>query len=300
METQEQFVRFNQRRKKGRLLAGLFLLIAGGILLLRELHLLFIPEWIFSWPMLLIVLGLFSGLRSGFRNPNWFILSFIGIVFLFDQINIGFNFHRFILPIVLFGIGGLLILKPRRNYGGSCGGPYRGRKRNDGWNKGYDAWRRYEKEEPLESKQDESNLKDANYDPKKESNNPGNKEFDKADYYQHSNTKDDLLDANSVFGGIKKVVYSKNFKGGFISCVFGGFEIDLMNADIDGEATIDVNLVFGGGKILVPSHWNVRIEIEPLFGGVEYKNPDNPIFSPDKLLIIKGLCLFGGLEIKSY
>ena len=48
----------------------------------------------------------------------------------------------------------------------------------------------------------------------------------------------------------------------------------------------------------VPSDWNIKIEAFNIFGGYEMKrNPD--LVDINKTLIIKGVCAFGGGEIKS-
>jgi len=110
---------------------------------------------------------------------------------------------------------------------------------------------------------------------------------------------DNYIDTNSVFGGSKKKVMSKDFKGGEINCVFGGNDLDFMQADINGTATLDVNVVFGGAKLLVPNHWKVQSNVDCAFGAVEDKRRDATEVS-DKTLILKGSVVFGGIEIKSY
>src|SRR5690349_22431252 len=42
-----------------------------------------------------------------------------------------------------------------------------------------------------------------------------------------------FIDVTAVFGGIKKNVLSKNFKGGDITSFMGGSEIDLSQADFN-------------------------------------------------------------------
>jgi len=102
-----------------------------------------------------------------------------------------------------------------------------------------------------------------------------------------------------VFGGTKKKVMSKDFKGGEINCVFGGNDLDFMQADINGSAVLEVNVVFGGAKLLVPNHWKVQSDVDCAFGAVEDKRRDATEVS-DKTLVLKGTVAFGGIEIKSY
>ena len=37
--------------------------------------------------------------------------------------------------------------------------------------------------------------------------------------------------------------------------MFGGAEINFMQADIQGRVELEVNQVFGGTKLIVPAHW---------------------------------------------
>jgi hypothetical protein len=112
---------------------------------------------------------------------------------------------------------------------------------------------------------------------------------------------EDMLDSVSIFGGVKKVVTSKNFKGGDIVCFMGGAEINLSQADIQGPATIELFQAFGGTKLVVPPHWEVKSEAIAIFAGIEDKRPPQPgVFDPTKVLILKGTTIFGGIEIKSY
>ena len=118
-----------------------------------------------------------------------------------------------------------------------------------------------------------------------------------------SDTKDneEYLDVHAVFGGVKKNIQSKNFKGGEIVCFMGGAEISFMQADIQHPVVLEVNNVFGGTKLIIPGNWEVQTEISAMFGGVEDKrNFQNNIPDPDKKIILRGSCVFGGIEINNY
>ncbi len=112
---------------------------------------------------------------------------------------------------------------------------------------------------------------------------------------------DDFIDGVSIFGSIKKQVVTKNFRGADLFTLFGGTEINLTQADFQSRAVVDLVTIFGGAEIIVPSDWTVQSEMVSIFGGMEdtrfQKNTDE---MSNKVLILKGTCVFGGVEIKSY
>lgn len=94
---------------------------------------------------------------------------------------------------------------------------------------------------------------------------------------------------------------SKNFKGGDITNFMGGTEIDLTQADINGQIKIDATNIFGGTKLIVPPTWDVHSNVTCIFGGVDDKRQFNgEILNPDKVIHLDGTCLFGGIEIRSF
>ncbi|MBI5730757.1 MAG: hypothetical protein HY963_06435 [Ignavibacteriales bacterium] len=112
----------------------------------------------------------------------------------------------------------------------------------------------------------------------------------------------DYVESISIFGGSSKIVNSDNFKGGNIVSIFGGSEINLTNSKLaEGENNIEITAVFGGSTLIVPSDWNVELDVLPIFGGFgdkRMKDPNKKIQEGRKLLI-KGIVLFGGGEIKT-
>lgn len=112
---------------------------------------------------------------------------------------------------------------------------------------------------------------------------------------------DDYVDSTSIFGSDKKVILSKNFRGGDIVNVFGGSELDLTQADINGKVKLEVTALFGGATLVVPSHWIIRSEAVTIFGGISDKRKFTNFSENDgKTLLLTGTVIFGGIEIKSY
>ncbi|HSH64898.1 MAG TPA: LiaF domain-containing protein, partial [Bacteroidia bacterium] len=114
---------------------------------------------------------------------------------------------------------------------------------------------------------------------------------------------DDIIDGVTFMGGIKKKIISKNFKGGDITVIFGGVELNFAQADMTDKATLDVTQIFGGTKIIVPANWEIKSELVSVFGSIEDKRMMQPSAIGNencKTLILKGTTFFGGIEIKSF
>ena len=110
------------------------------------------------------------------------------------------------------------------------------------------------------------------------------------------------IDEVAVFGGGKKLISVDNFNGGKITTIFGGFEINLLDSKLaEGESKIELFAMFGGTTIFVPSDWEVKLDVISIFGGFSdsRKFLTKSSISASKILIVKGLVLFGGGEIKN-
>ncbi len=119
---------------------------------------------------------------------------------------------------------------------------------------------------------------------------------------QNDESRDDRLELIAVFAGNKKVMVSKNFKGGEIVSVFGGNEINLSKCDINGRVQLEIVQVFGGTKLIVPSNWRIQSEIVSVFGGLDDKRNIIDFNNNDdsKILVIIGVSILGGIDIRSY
>jgi predicted membrane protein len=110
------------------------------------------------------------------------------------------------------------------------------------------------------------------------------------------------FDAFYIFGGGERRVSAKNFQYARLMSVFGGYKVDLRSADMEGDtAVLEANAVFGGGEIIVPEHWIIVMQGVGIFGAYEDKSrhfqPDAS--KPTKTLVVKGVAVFGGIEIKN-
>jgi hypothetical protein len=113
----------------------------------------------------------------------------------------------------------------------------------------------------------------------------------------------DFIDEVAVFSGGDRIITSQNFKGGRILSVFGGSKINLMNAKLaEGRQVLDTMSIFGGSNIIVPAGWTVKVEVVAIFGGFSDKRERMPnlVYDQNTMLVIKGMAIFGGGEVKSY
>lgn len=103
----------------------------------------------------------------------------------------------------------------------------------------------------------------------------------------------------AIMGGYARQNTSREFRGGELTAVMGGCELDLRHASMtEGEATIEIFAFWGGIEIKVPEDWNVAVKVMPIMGGVEDKSVP-PKNSSNKLLTITGYTIMGGAEIKN-
>lgn len=101
----------NQKANHGRVILGAIILIIGGILLIDQLNLFFIPEWIWSWPMILIAVGIYIGAKSNFHNLSWLILILIGSAFLLDDAVPNLMVSDYIWPVGLIVFGAYILMR---------------------------------------------------------------------------------------------------------------------------------------------------------------------------------------------
>jgi hypothetical protein len=120
-----------------------------------------------------------------------------------------------------------------------------------------------------------------------------------------------LNEVNIFWGGRKKII-AKQFVGGEVVAIFGGYEIDLTEAEMAGDyIEIEAVNIFGGGEIRVPLGWDVYMQAVGIFGGcgdrtrhpdpvpAGAKNPDGSPAPQPKRLIVKGVAIFGGLTVRN-
>jgi predicted membrane protein len=225
-----------------RALVGVILVLVGLFLVLRNTGIFpdFIYHIIFSWPMLLVTIGLVITIGSSGGKSSGIIVMAVGAFFLIPHIfRETFDVNMF-WPSIFIIIGIVFIFSKRK-----------------GWNT--------------------------------VSTSP--------------QVGDDYIDYVHIFSGGERQIVSENFRGGKVTAIFGGSEIDLTKAKLaPGVSELEIACIFGGSTIIVPDDWNVRIDVVPILGGFGDSRKLNPgrVVDPSKQLVIKGAVIFGGGEVKSY
>lgn len=247
------------------LIIGLVVLMAGVLLFVDRLGLLALPWWLFTWPMILIVIGFVVGASKGFRSVEWVVLMLIGLFFIIDDVP-GWEYIRpYSLSLGLITIGLFIIFRSSL----------------------FISLFRSQKDERMGDR---------------DLNEIGRvtEIFGADEQKKGSGSAEEYVDLTSIFGGIKRRIFSKSFKGGDITNFFGGTELDLTQADIEGRIKLDVVQVFGSMKLMVPSNWVIKSDLTTIFGGIEDKRSVPEITNANKVVVLDGVCIFGGVEIKSF
>lgn len=231
-----------QRLTNNKVIIGVILVIAGLFLVIRNTGFFpgFIDNVIFSWPMLLVAIGLVMTLGASEKTAGIIVMAvggFFMVPLLFRET---FHMYNMFWPSIFIIVGVVFILSKRRGWGSVT-------------SKGM--------------------------------------------------VGDDYIDYVNVFSGGERQIVSQNFKGGKISAVFGGIELDLTKAKLSqGVSGLEIACVFGGATIIVPDDWYITIDVTPILGGFSDSRKLIPgrTVDPSKHLIIKGAVIFGGGEVKSY
>ena len=266
-EVEHKYLSWQKSTKRGKIAAGLIVVTFGTLYLLKGLNV-DIPSWVFSWEMILMGIGIVILIRSKFRSLPGYLIILAGNIFLLHEWYPKAVNMSILWPILLIFAGiGIIIRSQRahhhhRRFGGKREAKHFNR----------DQWKKL-KEQEISAFGDLDDI-----------------------------SQDDFIDAVSIFGGVHKNVVSKQFKGADIVTIFGGNELNLSQADFTEKVIMDITNIFGGTTLVVPNNWQINSEMVVLFGGIEDKRtPITPAPGEiEKIVVLKGTCLFGGIEINSY
>jgi len=277
---------FTKPRNDGSIAFGVILLGIGIVLLLKKFGL-FIPSWVFTWPMILIVIGVFTLINQQFKSFMGSVILFIGVYFLLKrEFDLDFGIDQFIWPVGLIVLGIYLIINKKKEH--------------RALEKVWQNW-----EDSRKNKADAKNSERIASTDLVKDRNSSSEESPKAPdsgFVRATGTAFlDRINERVIFSGVNRKLMTKNFQGGKATVIFGSLDLDLTKADFTGVISLDLEVGFGGVKLIIPPHWDVRTEVSNIAAGLE----DKRMFreggvDTNKVLILKGTLLFSGLEIKSF
>ena len=252
---------FRSRISHNKALMGIFIVIIGIALLLKQIPGVgqLLPDWLFTWPMILIIIGAFVFLKNGFGGLPFIV---VGLFFLLREEGLlNERIRQYVAPIIVICIGIIFILKRNQHQSSHC--------------------------------------RKAQMRRRMRGRNRMGRECDFSNWDYEDKSSEDYIDINSVFGSTEKSMFTKSYKGGNINCAFGGAKINLSQADIDDRAILNVSVAFGGAEIIVPANWQVQNDLTAILGGIEDNRRMTANDDNKKTLILRGGIFCGGVEIKN-
>ncbi len=100
----------------------------------------------------------------------------------------------------------------------------------------------------------------------------------------------------STFSGQNINFDKEEFKGTTLNAVFGGIELDLRKAIINGDVVINATSIFGGINVYAPKNCRIKIKSNSIFGGVSNQRKFEKN-EGEHTIYINASCIFGGVEI---
>jgi predicted membrane protein len=261
---EEMWKNLEEQHRRGKIVGGIAIVVAGSLFLARELGVLF-PPWFFTWKIALIAFGVFGFLKHGFHRLGWLIPILVGGAFLHSDLYPEMATKPLLWPILVIIFGLVVIFKPRKKHN-------------------HLRWKKWQKHRHFkEQYYKESCATDC-------------------DNSVASSTSEDIIDTVSIMSGVKKNVLSKTFKSGDIVVVMAGAELNFSQADFNETATLEITAVLGGVKLIIPANWETKSELVCIMGNVEDKRAIQPsvVGGAKKVLVLTGNVIMGGIEIRNY
>jgi hypothetical protein len=259
-----------------RLIVGLLIILLGGTLLADNLGWFEARHILRSlWPLALVAVGV-----AMIRHPQhkrsraWgWVLVTVGFWIFADKIGwIHVSLGQLILPGILLFVGGVLVFR-------SLSGPPSG---------------------PTTSTPSTPAANGATSTNGSTSTHGASTGFTGTSFgsAQASDTAE-FVRSFAMLSGHELRPVSRPFRGADLNAIMGGIKLDLTSARMEGDhAVIEVFAFWGGVEIYVPPDWTVTSEVTTLLAGfIDKRRPTSVV--PTKHLVIKGMVVMAGVEIKN-
>jgi hypothetical protein len=259
-----------------RILFGMALAVLGILFTFDNLGLLDAEDYLrFGWPVGLIAYGTLNLLGTQTRGGKmWGTIALVaGIALMGQRLGLWHAELRAFAPLLLALLGGYIVLHSIRSDGKRGAETSRGaRPLSADWKVPLSAdWKR-----------------------------PSSADWNWGHDVTSAPTVDsgESISAVAVLAGIQRRVTSSAFRGGELTAVLGGGQIDMREAIPEaGQAVLDVFVVMGGLEIRVPDSWVIEVRATPVLGAIRDTRP--PASSTGPRLIVRGMVFLGGVEFKS-
>jgi hypothetical protein len=215
----------------------------GSLLLLSNLHIVYVENWWRYWPVLVIAAGIAKILEANYQSGRTMgaLVAGVGALLLLNNMEIIELTWNAFWPAVMIGIGVVMLVN-------RISGPQFFQRR------GLDT-----------------------------------------------SLPEGTFQAAAIFSGFKRKITDGNFRGAHLTAIFGGGELNLRQATMEGDsAVVYATAIFGGIEIKVPENWQVTSDGTGIFGGFSDETAHPGAGYPGvKRLIVKGEAVFGGVEVKN-
>ena len=290
-----------------RTVLGIAIVLLGFALTLDRLGIAEANRLLRFWPVPLILMGalMIVQARDGRERTRGIVFTGVGTwFFLYSQGIVSIRIWEFFWPVVLMLIGFSLMFR--------TGGPRRRRSRRFGTDGPFGASGPLGPNGPFVRRTDSTTAPLSHtgfaaqqpFVPSDSGAKPAAGTPPVAQYADRS----EHLSMFAVWSSVRRASAASPFRGGDITAIMGGGQLDLRLATIPPgeEAILDIVAVMGGVEILVPSNWEISTPIFPFMGGVEDKrfpplqtDPNGVRSEAGGRLVLRGLVMMGGVHIKS-
>jgi len=110
---------------------------------------------------------------------------------------------------------------------------------------------------------------------------------------------DSVINYTAIMGGFKHRIATQDFRGGEITAIMGGCDLDLRQASIQGEAVLNVFAMCGGITLKLPVDWTVVFDGTPIMGAFDEKTVPQTGPGSGKRLVVRGYVIMGGVEVRN-
>ena len=256
--------RYRWQNPRRHLFSGLVFVTIGVVFLLGNMGVLDADRILRFWPVILIAAGVFKILESGndYADSSGIFWVVIGGLFLLGNLGILRVAFRDLWPVVLIGIGALLLWRS--------------------------ALGRRPPREPSQDWTARGFTENTST-----STTPGTEQGEPAP----AASSNSIVSAMAILGSVERRNNSPDFRGGSATAVMGRCEIDLRAAAITtpNQPVLEVFAMWGGIEVRVPPDWTVVSQVDPILGG--YDDSTQPPKEESKRFIIRGSVIMGGIEV---